>query len=382
MSFIRLGDVASSRKGKKPKSLSSKQSATHTIPYVDIKAFEQGKVDAFTDGTDTVLCEDGDLLIVWDGSRSGLVGRAIRGAIGSTIARIDSEELISDYLYYFLQSKYHELNTRQRGTGTPHVDPRVLWDFEIFQPGLSEQEKIVAKIEELLSEVDKGMSLLKTTEKELIQYKQSLLNSLFRDKDMVRLGEMVDDVRYGTSKKCDKDASLTPVLRIPNIVNGEIDKGDLKYAEFDKKEVEKLSLKVGDLLVIRSNGSPSIVGKCAEVGINDEGFLFAGYLIRLRFNPVLQSARFYKYLLSSPKLREQIEFKAKSTSGVNNINAEELKSLLVPKLSLTEQEEIIKILDEKYSEMESLKRTIKETNSRLNNIKQSILSKAFKGELV
>ncbi len=119
MSYMKLGDIAISRKGKKPKSLVPEQTSTHSIPYVDIKAFEKGIIDNFSDGQSTVICYEGDLMIVWDGSRSGLVGRAVNGAIGSTLAKITSDKLNTNYLYYFLQGKYHDLNTRQRGSGTP-----------------------------------------------------------------------------------------------------------------------------------------------------------------------------------------------------------------------------------------------------------------------
>lgn len=382
MSNIRLGDVATSRKGKKPASLAGKPSQAHNIPYVDIKAFEKGKIDNYCDGANVVFCEEGDLLLVWDGSRSGLVGRAVKGAIGSTLARIDSSQINQSYLYYFLVSKFQDLNTRQRGSGTPHVDPNVLWNFNIYLPSEHEQDKIVLKIEEIFSEIAKVDESIELSKQALVSYRQSLLNSLLAGKETSTIGDLVSEVRYGTSKKCTYDDSLTPVLRIPNIVKGKIDTQDLKYARFENDEVQKLALKIGDLLVIRSNGSPSIVGRCAEVTEKDQGFLYAGYLIRLRFDPKKHNPKFYKYLLSSPRLREQIESKAKSSSGVNNINAEELKSLVVPKLSLEEQNRIVEILDEKASEAEALRIVVNETKLRLKNLKQSVLSKAFKGELI
>ena len=382
MSFVRLGDIATSRKGKKPSSLKDSQSGSHNIPYIDIKAFEKHRIENYSDGNNTVLCKEGDLVIVWDGSRSGLVGRALDGALGSTLAKITSDQATVAYLYYFLMGKYRELNTRPKGTGTPHIDPNILWNFNLYLPHEAEQEKIVAKVEELLSDLNSGLKAARTARKQLLVYRQALMNSLFSEHENTSLGSLVDDVRYGTSKKCGTDNSLTPVLRIPNIVNGYINTQHLKYAAFDSKETEKLALRVGDLLVIRSNGSPSIVGRCADVTQKNEGLLFAGYLIRLRFNPDEHSAEFYKYILSSPRLREQIQAKAKSTSGVNNINSEEIKSLVVPKLSLQEQQEVVKILGEKVDEIKTLEMAINEAETKLAILQQSVLQKAYSGELL
>lgn len=299
----------------------------------------------------------------------------VPGADGTKVLQPNPELFIPKLFYYFL----HCIKFPDKGYARhyQHLEKEL-----INIPPVADQEKIVAKIEELFSELEVGITSIETAGSMLASYQQSLLHGLFKRKDMVTLGSLLEEVRYGTSKKCNLDKTLTPVLRIPNIVNGFIDPTELKYASFDEAEKKKLSLKVGDLLVIRSNGSPSIVGKCADIREIDQGYLFAGYLIRLRFDPSQHSSKFYKYLLSSPQLREQIEFKAKSTSGVNNINAEELKSLIVPKLPLSEQLKVVRILDEKSTEVESVKRAINASMINLKALKQSILSKAFKGELV
>ena len=98
----------------------------------------------------------------------------------------------------------------------------------------------------------------------------------------VPLGLAIVDPIYGTSKKCGYGLGAKGVLRIPNIGSGRIDPSDLKSADFDKAESENFSLKEGDVLTVRSNGSLSIVGKPAIVLQQHTDFLFAGYLIRLR----------------------------------------------------------------------------------------------------
>ncbi|HIC1979346.1 TPA: restriction endonuclease subunit S, partial [Klebsiella pneumoniae] len=195
------------------------------------------------------------------------------------------------------------------------------------------------------------------------------------------LGSISEDIRYGTSKKCSENEGDTAVLRIPNIGSGHIIDSNLKYAYFDEKELYTLSLKKGDLLLIRSNGSVDLVGKVAMVSEKDTGFLYAGYLIRIRLDLEMAVPEYVTYCLQSPQVRQVIENIARSTSGVNNINSKELSSLILPIPSLEEQNKVIKDVD-KYLSCISIFETMADNAlSRINNLTQSILAKAFRGEL-
>lgn len=176
----RLGDIAISEKGKKPKNQSSKKTDKFCYPYVDIEAFEKGIIKSYTDGAKCVLCDENDFLMVWDGARSGLVGKGIKGALGSTLVRISLPNINNLYAYYFLLSKYKEINTRAKGSGTPHVDPDLLWNYAFpIPPNQETQQAIVNKIESLFDEIDEGIGRLKTAARQIQQYRQSLLKNAF-----------------------------------------------------------------------------------------------------------------------------------------------------------------------------------------------------------
>ena len=95
MELIELGSILEMTKGKKPTS-TSVDCKDGCLPYVDIEAFENHNIKQYTDGKKCVPCEDGDILIVCDGSRSGLVGRAVKGYVGSTLAKISAKGLTND----------------------------------------------------------------------------------------------------------------------------------------------------------------------------------------------------------------------------------------------------------------------------------------------
>ncbi|AZY93427.1 restriction endonuclease subunit S [Paracoccus sp. Arc7-R13] len=196
------------------------------------------------------------------------------------------------------------------------------------------------------------------------------------------LGLLIDEPAYGTSKKSDYDGGSKGVLRIPNIAAGVVDATDLKSASFDEVELAQYQLFEGDVLTIRSNGSLSLVGKPALVRSVDTDFLYAGYLIRLRPIPGSLLSKNLIYLMMEPNVRGQIESKAKSTSGVHNINAKELQELQVPVCSEAEQAEIVRILDARLEAADALEAEIDAALTRARALRQSILKKAFSGQLV
>lgn len=390
MKLVNFGSIMSMEKGKKPVK-QFKECENGLFPYVDIKAFETGVVGNYTDGDKCLPCNEGDVLIVCDGSRSGLVGRAIDGFVGSTLAKITAEGLIPNYLFYFLQGKYALLNTRKKGTGTPHLNPELLKKQKIYVPDFAEQQRIVARIEELFSQLDKGVETLQTIKQQLAVYRQAVLKEAFEGKltkstplKHDNLLHYIEKPRYGTSKKCsyecaDKD---TPVYRIPNIdwSVGRIDHEDIKYAHFSDKEVEGIRLEKDDILIIRSNGSVSLVGRAALISQSDTCGSFAGYLMRIRVaKPDVLIPKFLLLYLNSHQARVYIENKAKSTSGVNNINSDEISRLPIPLFSHQEQVAIIEEIESRLSVCDSIEQTVDTALAQAEALRQSILKKAFEG---
>jgi type I restriction enzyme S subunit len=118
------------------------------------------------------------------------------------------------------------------------------------------------------------------------------------------------------------------------------------------------------------------------VRIQDTEFLYAGYLIRLRPSSEGISSKYLIACFSSQLLRGQIEAKAKSTSGVNNINSGELQLLVVSLCCKKEQEQIVAEIVLRLSGTEELEATIETNLKRAERLRQTILQQAFSGGLV
>lgn len=170
-----------------------------------------------------------------------------------------------------------------------------------------------------------------------------------------RLGNILQDIKYGTSQKCNYNIKGVPVLRIPNIVKGFIELDDIKYGELTDAELEDLKLKKNDLLIIRSNGSTNIVGKSTLVESNLNNYAYAGYIIRVRLHNNFIHAHYINAIMSSCLVRSQIEGPIRTTTGVKNINSNELMGLLIPLPPLNQQITIIDKLDETHRFISKLK---------------------------
>lgn len=285
----------------------------------------------------------------------------------------------------------------QKSVNQSSINQAKLKKQDFILPPHEIQQAIVSKIEELFSELDKGIAELKLAHEQLKVYRQSVLKYAFEGRltnENVKDGELpegwkindlknvIEKPKYGTSKKCDYNAVGKGVLRIPNIVKGVVDSNDLKFAEFDEKEIQTYQLKKDDLLIIRSNGSVDIVGKCAIISSTEENFLYAGYLIRLRPIQGKILGKYLLYALNTIELRKQIESKAKSTSGVNNINSEEISTLQISLAPFSQQDVIVKEIESRLSVADKMEESITESLQKAEALRQSILKKAFSGELI
>lgn len=287
--------------------------------------------------------------------------------------------------YEFLQTGAENMTG---AVGLRRVPKKFVEDFKISLPPLAEQKVISDKLDELLAQVESTKARLDAIPAILKSFRQSVLAAAVSGKlipsvgyRVTTVGEVAQDIRYGTSKKCNYNGGVTPVIRIPNIGNRKLDVSDLKSANFSDKELDKLALQEDDLLLIRSNGSVELVAKPALVEKQYVGFLFAGYLIRIRCNQEHVLPSFLLNVLCSRVVRDVVEIGARSTSGVNNINSKELASLEFVLPSLKEQNEIVRRVDELFAFADKVEAQVNAAQARVNNLTQSILAKAFKGEL-
>lgn len=380
MNQIELGTILHMEKGKKPKK-QNKETADGFLPYVDIKAFEKGIVDSYASPEKCVLCDDGDLLIVCDGSRSGLTGRAIKGVVGSTLSKVSADGLTTEYLRYFIQSKYTLLNTQKKGTGTPHLNAQILKQSKLIVPPLPEQERIVARIEELFSELDKAVETLKTTKQQLAVYRQAVYASVF-DHGTLRLITDFFEISGGLTKNSKRHEFHTkmPYLRVANVYYNFLDLREIKQIGVTTNEIERTLLQKDDLLFVEGNGSKSQIGRVAIWDGSIKNCLHQNHLIKGR--PIGgMLPKYALFYLISGYGRKQILDIASSTSGLYTLSTNKIKNLKIPYVDIVDQQKSLELIDSRLSCCDQIEKTVDTALQQAEAMRQSILKQAFEGRL-
>jgi type I restriction enzyme S subunit len=356
------------------------------------------------DVADRYRLRGGELLFAWSGTPGTSFGAHIwRGGaavVNQHIFRVDFVESAVDkrFLRHAINQKLEELiGVAHGGVGLRHVTKGVFENTTVLVPPLPEQRRIADKLDSLLARVDSCRDHIGTVPAILKRFRESVLSAatsgqltrewreqqgLLSQWRRVALGTLLKGVHYGTAKKCVYEPRTTPVLRIPNVADGTINVEDMKYAEFEEAERAKLALEPGDLLMIRSNGSIGLVGRTALVSDSEAGYLYAGYLIRLRPDSEQVRPAYLGMFLESPWSRAHIEQVARSTSGINNINAEEIRQFLVLVPTLDEQDEIVRRVGSLFEIAARLERRVAQAQAHVERATPSTLAKAFRGELV
>ena len=374
MKLVELGTILHMDKGKKPQKQQEKYKEGY-LPYVDIQAFEEGIIKSYADPQKCLLCEDGDLLIVCDGSRSGLTGRAIKGVVGSTLSKISADGLCTEYLQYFIQSKYTLLNTRKKGTGTPHLNAELLKKSKLVIPTQTEQERIVSKIEELFSKLDASVAELKTAKEKLKVYRQAVLKEAFRcAESFVPFGN-ITDARLG--KMLDKEKNTgTPqrYLRNINVRWFNFDLSDLLEMRIGLDEIKKYSIQYGDL-VICEGGEP---GRCA-VWEEQEPIFYQKALHRVRFTDG-SNPKFYMYYLWFAAQTGQLK-RFFTGTGIKHLTGQSLVKVPVPSADKNTQDHAVSEIEFRLSVCDSIEQTVDTSLQKAEALRQSILKQAFEGRL-
>lgn len=157
---------------------------------------------------------------------------------------------------------------------------------------------------------------------------------------VVTIGDIVTEVRYGTSKPA-VEGGKYPYLRMNNLtVDGHLDLKDLKYIDIPDDEMEKCVVRKGDVLFNRTN-SIELVGKTAVFDL-PEDMVIAGYIIRVRLNERLLPEIFSQYM-NLEALKDILRAMAKGAVNQANINAQELQSIKVYVPDMEVQKQFIKM---------------------------------------
>jgi type I restriction enzyme, S subunit len=282
------------------------------------------------------------------------------------------------YLFFSYISGVTE-NMQSHSTGIRNLKFDDYKDIEIPLPPLAEQQCIVVILDEAFATIAKAKANAEQNLKNANELFEGYLRNVLSDKkwNVSTLGDVCERVEYGSSSKS-KEIGAIAVLRMGNIQKGRFNWDNLVFSD-DVKENKKYILKYNDVLFNRTN-SPELVGKTA-IYKGEIPAIFAGYLIRIHRKEDLLNADYLNYYLNSEMAMNY--GKSVTISSVNqaNINGTKLKTYPIPLPSLKEQQNIVQKLDALSDETKKLEAIYQQKLNDLEELKKSILQKAFNGEL-
>ncbi|TRU23731.1 MAG: restriction endonuclease subunit S [Microcystis aeruginosa Ma_MB_S_20031200_S102] len=195
---------------------------------------------------------------------------------------------------------------------------------------------------------------------------EKLSRSMF---PLQRIGNLVSTVQYGCSALASLEPIGVPILRMNNLQNDGWELSNLKYIQLTEDQLNTYKLKIGDLVFNRTN-SKELVGKC-EVFRESGDWVFASYLIRVRTDEQKLNPQFASDFLNTYIGRLQIDRFSRQIIGMTNINAEEIKQILLPLPPLNKQIELVAAMDEARSHR---KQKLAEADALLSSLDDYLLN--------
>lgn len=421
------------------------------VPYCLI---ESGAVNKY-------LLKKNDILFARTG---GTVGKSFivsnvpeMSVFASYLIRLSAHsEIAPKYLYYFFQSaSYWEQIGLKKGGLQGNVNATTLSSLTLLICPLQEQHRIVAKIEELFSELDQGVKNLKTAQAQLKVYRQALLKQAFEGKlteqwrrdnqdqlesasDLQKriqeersqryqqqlqeweangkqgtkpraskelaplsaeeiadltslpegwswhsLGDFIYSIDAGKSFKCDEREPLegeVGVAKVSAITWGEYDESESKTCMDISKENDNYLIRTEDFILSRAN-TIDLVGACVIAKKVTKRIMLSDKTLRISFLGFPQEY-FLQYLRCRLGRRQIMNLSTGNQESMRNIGQDRIRSILIPMCSTVESIKVLDILSSKLSNIDQLELTITTALKQSEALRQSILKKAFSGQLV
>ena len=349
-----------------------------------------GDHDGYASAFLAVQSSEKDVLMLWDGERSGLVGHNLAGIVSSTVSRLTpNDKITSSLLYYYLLFNFEWIQNRRTGTGVPHV-PKDL--AKILRLKYPVDEKYQKKLATILATIDQAIEKTEALIHKYQQIKAGLMHDLFSR------GLTADGKLRPPREQAPEMYQETPIGWIPSewgcgplskYLNGspkngysprEIDEWDgcyalglgcltvsgfraiqLKYVSERVALASGALLRDGDFLISRAN-TPQLVGLCGIY--QDVGALciYPDLIMRINLNERIYSQFLEQYLLSAGVRIRLTALAVGTSSSMVKLNSKSLLNFFVAvprkkeqKLIIQRLDKIINYLNKLNDELEKLK---------------------------
>lgn len=295
------------------------------------------------------------------------------------ILHINTDLVIPKYIFYRLQTIQFDHSTHKRYWIQSYSK------IKVSIPSLDEQSRIVSRIDELFSELDKAVDTLNTTKEQLAVYRQAVLKDAFSNipREMYKPLKLVMEEmpQNGLYKSKSFYGEGNPILRIDGFYDGEVVPNyEYKKVRLEAEEIKKYALHIGDIVVNRVN-SMSYLGKCALIRNLEEPTIFESNVMRFRLDKQQIDLEYAMYYLSTSFGRHELIKNAKQAVNQASINQTDVGNALIPiPKDLEAQRNIAQKISAHIAVCNNIEQGIDTAFAQADAMRQSILKQTFEGK--
>lgn len=380
--WVRLENICEYMKagGDKPKDFSAEKVEGKEIPVV-ANGIEDEGIIGYTS------CS---------GELSGSLTVAGRGTIGYSFIRMYDffpvVRLLVVRPYDFVNLKmlkyvFDAIPEKGKGSSIPQLTIPMIKEKAIPLPPLSEQQRIVERIEELFAKLDEAKERLQEVADSFAVRKAAILHKAFTGEligkqvtELVPLENLVDLIKIGpfgsSLHESDYIENGIPLVNPKHIVQQRIvPQSKISISDEKAEELSSYKLKENDIVL----GRRGEMGRCAPISNREENWICGtgSMIIRLKKE---YDAKLYSLILGSQATVTYLENSAVG-STLKNLNEKIVRKIPVPQFSNEEQHEIVRLIDDLLARERKAQQATEQALASIDLMKKSILARAFRGEL-
>ncbi|HRD80296.1 MAG TPA: restriction endonuclease subunit S [Saprospiraceae bacterium] len=391
----KLGEVCETGAGGTPLKTHKDYYEGGKIPWLLSGEVSQGEIfearnfitEKGLENSSAKLFPPNTVLVAMYGATAGQVGiLRFEAATNQAVCGIlPNDKTIPEYLFYCFLEKKEELVAQAVGGAQPNISQIKIKNTKIPLPPLPEQQRLVSILDECFAAIAKAKGNAEQNLKNAKELFESYLQGVFEKKgdgwEEKKLGEVVNKIMTGPFgsmlHQSDYVEEGIPVVNPQNIVDGKIiplSKTMINQDTFSR--LAKYALILGDIVIARRGE----MGRCAVVRQENVNWLCGTGSFVIRVNPKKSDSNFLNVILSSNSVKQQLE-KSSIGATMSNLNQTILSELPIRIPPLKAQQTIVRQLDALRAETQKLEAVYQKKIDDLEELKKSILQKAFAGEL-
>lgn len=341
------------------------------------------------------IYEESQIIISCRGAASGAIHKTVPKSYvtsNSIVLQLKDDEIPLDYLKYVLLSV--DKTQIVTGSAQPQITIENLNNLSFPLPPLAEQERIVAKLDALFAKIDSNKQRLEKIPQLLKRFKQSVLAAAvsgklteewrkengvefnFENKTLDEVTTKITDGEHQTPKR-QSDGEM--MLSAKNVRDGYIDYSDFSYISTDdfNKSLKRCNPEVGDTLLVCVGAT---IGRAAMITENKK-FSIVRSVALIKPDSNLLRPKFLIFSIQSNIIQNQIQENLQG-SAQPSLFLNRIKQLRLQLPIIAEQEEIVKRVEQLFAFADKLEARYNKAKAMLDKLPQSLLAKAFRGELV